>query len=247
MSDMIPRQPAWRPRVCCPTPTSLFPRLRWYQDVVREAELADHGPVRGTMVIRPYGYAIWENLQSTLNAKLSEAGHRNCYFPQLIPVSFLEKEKDHVAGFSPELALVTRAGGKELESPLALRPTSETVINASMSRWIRSYRDLPLLLNQWANVTRWELRPRPFLRTSEFLWQEGHTAHSTALEAEEHAAWALRAYADVARGAAGLAVIPGRKSRRESFAGAEYTLTIEAMMRDGRALQAGTSHYLGTR
>jgi prolyl-tRNA synthetase len=218
---------------------------RWYLDVVREAQLADYGPVRGTMVIRPYGYAIWEAIQSYLDADFKATGHRNAYFPQLIPLSFLEKEAEHVEGFAPELALVTRGGGKELEEPLVVRPTSETIVNHMFSQWVQSYRDLPLLINQWANVHRWEMRTRPFVRTLEFLWQEGHTAHATAEEAEEETLRMLRVYENFAINVAAMPVIAGRKSRRESFAGANCTYTIEAMMGDRRALQAGTSHNLG--
>lgn len=197
--------------------------------------------------MRPYGYAIWENIQSFLDRRIKETGHRNAYFPQLIPLSFFSKEAEHVEGFAPELALVTVGGGKELEEPLALRPTSETIINHFMARWIRSHRDLPLLLNQWANVHRWEMRTKPFLRTLEFLWQEGHTAHANAAEAQAHARRMLGVYREAIEGAGAIAVVPGYKSRRESFAGAERTLTLEAAMRDGRALQAATSHYLGDR
>lgn len=218
---------------------------RWYLDVVREAQLADYGPVRGTMVIRPYGYAIWENIQSYLDAKFKETGHKNAYFPQLIPMSFLQKEADHVEGFAPELALVTRGGGKELEEPLVVRPTSETIVNHMFAQWVQSYRDLPLLLNQWANVHRWEMRTRPFIRTLEFLWQEGHTAHASAEEAEEETIRMLKVYEEFAINVAALPVVAGRKSKRESFAGANVTYTIEAMMGDKRALQAGTSHNLG--
>lgn len=215
-------------------------------DVVREAELADYGPVRGTMVIRPYGYAIWERLQSWLDARLKEEGVQNAYFPQLIPLSYFAREAEHVEGFAPELAIVTRGGGRELEEPLALRPTSETIINSMFARWVQSYRDLPLRVNQWANVHRWEMRTRPFVRTTEFLWQEGHTCHATPAEATEEALRALRLYAAFAVSQAAMPVVPGRKSRVERFAGARETFTIEAMMRDGRALQAGTTHDLGT-
>ncbi|CAL8460590.1 g119 [Coccomyxa elongata] len=218
---------------------------RWYLDVVRDAELADYGPVRGTMVIRPYGYAIWEGVQSYLDSRFKELGVQNAYFPQLIPLSFLQKEADHVEGFAPELALVTKGGGKDLEEPLVVRPTSETMVNHMLAQWIQSYRDLPMLLNQWANVHRWELRTRPFIRTLEFLWQEGHTAHATAEEAKAMAEQMVNVYADFAINCAAMPVIPGRKSRIESFAGANVTLTIEAMMGDRRALQAGTSHDLG--
>jgi prolyl-tRNA synthetase len=218
---------------------------KWYLDIVREAQLADYGPVRGTMVIRPYGYAIWENIQSYLDAKFKETGHLNAYFPQLIPYSFLQKEADHVEGFAPELALVTKGGGKELEEPLVVRPTSETIVNHMFAQWVQSYRDLPLLMNQWANVHRWEMRTRPFVRTLEFLWQEGHTAHATAEEAEEETIKMLKVYEEFAYNVAAIPVIAGRKSARESFAGANVTYTIEAMMGDKKALQAGTSHNLG--
>ncbi len=218
---------------------------KWYLDVIDAAELADYGPVRGTMIIRPYGYAIWEFIQSWLDAKFKETGHSNMYFPQLIPYSFIEKEASHVEGFSPELALVTVGGGKELEESLVLRPTSETIVNHMFAQWIQSYRDLPLLVNQWANVTRWEMRTRPFVRTLEFLWQEGHTAHCTPEEAEEEAMKMIHVYHSFAVEEAAMPVVVGRKSRAETFAGAVCTYTIEAMMGDRRALQAGTSHNLG--
>ena len=219
---------------------------RWYLDVVREAQLADYGPVRGTMVIRPYGYGIWERVQGALDGAFKEVGVENTYFPSLIPMSFLEKEAAHVEGFAPELAIVTRGGGKELEEPLAVRPTSETVVNHMFSQWIQSHRDLPLLINQWANVVRWEMRTRPFVRTLEFLWQEGHTAHATAGEAEATAKQFVDLYARFAVEAAAIPVVAGRKSATERFAGADNTYTIEAMTGDRRALQAGTSHNLGT-
>ncbi len=217
----------------------------WYLDVIKQAQMADYGPVKGTMVIRPYGYALWENIREQLDWRFKATGHENAYFPLFIPYSFLQKEAEHVEGFSPELALVTHAGGKELEEPLVVRPTSETIINHMFSLWVQSWRDLPLLINQWANVVRWELRTRPFLRTSEFLWQEGHTAHATADEAEEEALRMLGVYADFAINEAAIPVIPGRKSQIEKFAGAVRSYTIEAMMGDGRALQSGTSHNLG--
>ncbi|MGY1705492.1 proline--tRNA ligase [Geodermatophilus sp. SYSU D00697] len=221
-----------------------FPR--WYQDVVAKAELAENGPVRGTMVIRPHGYAIWERLQREVDDRIKAAGARNAYFPLLIPEPYLRREAEHVEGFSPELAVVTHAGGKELEVPAVVRPTSETVIGEYMGRWVQSHRDLPLLLNQWANVVRWELRPRLFLRTTEFLWQEGHTAHATEADAAAYARRILReVYADVMTEVLAIPVLPGRKTRRERFAGAVNTLTCEAMMRDGKALQMGTSHELG--
>ncbi|MEW5316484.1 MAG: hypothetical protein WDW38_007855 [Sanguina aurantia] len=219
---------------------------KWYLEIVAKAELADYGPVRGTMVIRPYGYALWEGLQKHLDHEFKETGHENAYFPQLIPYSFIAKEAAHVEGFAPELALVTMGGGKELEEPLVVRPTSETMVNHMFAQWVRSYRDLPLLLNQWCNVHRWEMRTRPFVRTLEFLWQEGHTAHSTAVEAEEEAIRMINIYQDFARNICAMPVIAGRKSRIESFAGANCTYTIEAMMGDRKALQAGTSHNLGT-
>ena len=218
----------------------------WYNELVLKAELADRAPVKGAMVIRPYGYRIWELLQAELDQRFKDTGHVNAYFPLLIPMSYLQREAEHVEGFSPELAVVTHAGGKELEEPLVVRPTSETVIGEMMSRWISSYRDLPMLLNQWANVVRWELRPRLFLRTTEFLWQEGHTAHATAEEAVEETLRMLDVYADVALNVAAMPVIKGEKTAGERFPGAVATHTIEGMMRDGRALQSGTSHYLGT-
>ncbi|GJR43103.1 proline--tRNA ligase, chloroplastic/mitochondrial [Tanacetum coccineum] len=217
----------------------------WYLDVIAMAELADYGPVRGTMVIRPYGYAIWEAIQDYLNVKFKETGHSNMYFPQFIPYSFIEKEASHVEGFSPELALVTVGGGKELEEKLVVRPTSETIVNHMFTQWIHSYRDLPLMINQWANVTRWEMRTKPFIRTLEFLWQEGHTAHATPEEAEKEAMQMIDVYTKFAYEEAAIPVIPGRKSRVETFAGADKTYTIEAMMGDRKALQAGTSHNLG--
>lgn len=218
---------------------------KWYLDCIRECQLADYGPARGTMVIRPYGYAIWEGIQRYMDARFKETGVQNAYFPQLIPYSFITKEASHVEGFAPELAVVTQGGGKELEEPLVVRPTSETIVNNMLSQWIQSYRDLPMLLNQWCNVHRWEMRTRPFIRTLEFLWQEGHTAHATAEEAEARAMEMIRVYAEFATSQAAMPVVPGRKSRVESFAGANVTYTIEAMMGDKKALQAGTSHNLG--
>eukprot|EP00963_Diacronema_lutheri_P008836 scaffold776_cov347-Pavlova_lutheri.AAC.34 len=218
---------------------------QWYLDVVREAEMVSYGPVRGTMVMRPYGYAVWEAIQDWLDKKFKETGHQNAYFPQLIPYSFIAKEADHIEGFSPELALVTKGGGKDLEEPLVVRPTSETIVNHMFAQWIQSYRDLPLLLNQWANVHRWEMRTRPFIRTLEFLWQEGHTAHATAEEAEQETLQMIQIYREFAEDMAAMPVVVGRKSRIESFAGANCTYTIEAMMSDRKALQAGTSHNLG--
>ena len=218
---------------------------QWYTDIIQEAELADYSPVKGTMVIRPYGYAIWENIQEYLDNRFKETGHKNAYFPLFIPKSFIEKEAEHVEGFSPELATVTHAGGKELEEPLIVRPTSETIINHMFSKWISSHRDLPLLINQWANVVRWEMRTRLFLRTSEFLWQEGHTAHATKEEANEEAIQTLNIYEEFVQNIAAVSVTKGLKSELEKFAGAEKTYSIEAMMLDKKALQAGTSHELG--
>ncbi|KAJ4834222.1 Proline--tRNA ligase, chloroplastic/mitochondrial [Turnera subulata] len=217
----------------------------WYLDVIANAELADYGPVRGTMVIRPYGYAIWEAIQDYLNVKFKETGHSNMYFPQFIPYSFIEKEASHVEGFSPELAVVTIGGGKELEEKLVVRPTSETIVNHMFTQWIHSYRDLPLMVNQWANVTRWEMRTKPFVRTLEFLWQEGHTAHADPEEAEKEALQMIEVYTKFAYEQTAMPVITGRKSIVETFAGADRTYTIEAMMGDRKALQAGTSHNLG--
>lgn len=217
----------------------------WYNEVVFKAELADRGPVRGTMVIRPYGYRIWELLQADMDRRIKETGHVNAYFPLLIPESYMQREAEHVEGFSPELAVVTHAGGKELEEPLIVRPTSETVIGEMMAKWISSHRDLPMLLNQWANVVRWEMRPRMFLRTTEFLWQEGHTAHAGEPDAMAEALLALDLYAHVARDVAAMPVVEGEKTPGERFAGAQRTFTVEGMMRDGRALQSGTSHYMG--
>ncbi|WP_107656565.1 proline--tRNA ligase [Nocardia suismassiliense] len=218
----------------------------WYNELVIKAGLVDRGPAKGTTVIRPYGYRIWELLQAELDRRIKETGHENAYFPLLIPQSYLEREADHVEGFAPELAVVTHAGGKELEEPLVVRPTSETIIGEMMAKWISSHRDLPMLLNQWANVVRWEMRPRMFLRTTEFLWQEGHTAHADEPEARAEMELALDIYTTVAREFAAMPVVPGQKTPGERFAGAVETLTIESMMRDGKALQAGTSHYLGT-
>ena len=223
-----------------------FPR--WYQDVLTKAKLAENGPARGTMVIRPNGYAIWERMQEELDGRIKAAGARNAYFPLLMPMSFFEREAEHVEGFSPELAVVTHGGGKELAEPLAIRPTSETVIGEYMAKWVDSYRDLPLLLNQWANVVRWEMRPRIFLRTTEFLWQEGHTAHETESDARQYARGILNGvYEDFMRRVLAMPVIVGRKTARERFAGAANTMTCEGIMRDGKALQMGTSHELGQR
>lgn len=217
----------------------------WYNEVVYRADLVDLGPVRGAFVMKPYGYALWENIQAALDKMFKDTGHENVYFPMLIPMSFFEREAQHVEGFAPELAVVTHAGGKELEEPLAIRPTSETIIGELYSKWVKSYRDLPLLYNQWANVMRWELRTRPFLRTTEFLWQEGHTAHATEEEARAETNQMLEVYATFAEDFAAIPVVRGEKTAGERFAGAVQTLTIEAMMRDGKALQSGTSHYLG--
>ena len=216
----------------------------WYNQLVLRAELADYAPVRGCMVVRPYGWALWENIQAALDRRFKESGHVNAAFPMLIPKSFLEKEKEHVEGFAPELAVVTIGGGQELEEPLVVRPTSETIIGHMYAKWIKSYRDLPVLINQWANVVRWEMRTRLFLRTLEFFWQEGHTAHATAEEAEEETLRILDLYADFAVNEAAVPVIPGLKSDAEKFAGAARSYSMEAMMGDTRALQAGTSHNL---
>jgi len=217
---------------------------QWYIDIVTRAEMADYAPVRGCMVIRPWGYAIWERMQRALDAMFKATGHENAYFPLLIPQSFLEKEAEHVEGFAPECATVTRVGQEPLEEPLVLRPTSETIIWAMYKKWIQSWRDLPLLYNQWANVIRWEMRTRLFLRTTEFLWQEGHTAHATREEAVEEAERILGIYKTFAEDWMAMPVLTGRKTDAEKFAGAETTYTIEGLMQDGKALQAGTSHYL---
>jgi prolyl-tRNA synthetase len=217
----------------------------WYNQLVLKAELADYAPVRGCMIVRPYGWALWENIQQALDSRFKATGHVNAAFPLLIPRSFIDKEKSHVAGFSPELAVVTHGGGEELEEPLVIRPTSETIIGHMYAKWIQSYRDLPLLINQWNSVVRWELRTKLFLRTLEFFWQEGHTAHATLAEAEFETRQMLDIYTDFAVNDAALPVIPGRKSEAERFAGADQTFSIEAMMGDGKALQSGTSHNLG--
>jgi prolyl-tRNA synthetase len=223
-----------------------FPR--WYQDVLTKAKLAENGPARGTMVIRPTGYAIWERMQAEVDARIKAAGAQNAYFPLLIPMNFFEREAEHVEGFSPELAVVTHGGGKELNESLAIRPTSEAVIGEYMAKWVDSYRDLPLLLNQWSNVVRWELRPRIFLRTTEFLWQEGHTAHASDADARQYARRILHdVYQDFLRNVLAMPVIVGRKTAKERFAGAENTMTCEGIMRDGKALQMATSHELGQR
>ena len=217
----------------------------WYNEIIFRAELADHSPVKGSMVIRPWGYAIWENMQRALDDMFKQTGHQNVYLPLLIPMSFIEKEKDHVEGFKPELVVVTHAGGKELEEALVVRPTSETVVMSMMGKWIQSYRDLPMKLNQWANVMRWELRTRLFLRTSEFLWQEGHTMHANSEEAEEHTQTMLGVYRCFMEDWMVMPPVTGLKSESEKFAGAIKSYSCEAMMQDNKALQAGTSHFLG--
>ena len=217
----------------------------WYNQLVLRAELADYAPVRGCMIVRPYGWSLWENITAQLDRRFKATGHVNAAFPLLIPQSFISKEQSHVAGFSPELAVVTHGGGEKLEEPLVIRPTSETIIGWAYSKWIQSYRDLPVLINQWNSVVRWELRTKLFLRTLEFFWQEGHTAHATYDEAEAETRQMLDIYTDFAVNEAAIPVIPGRKSQSERFAGADATYSIEAMMGDGKALQAGTSHNLG--
>lgn len=231
-------------------PPVLTPRAddfpRWYQDVVAKAELADNGPVRGTMVIRPYGYALWERMQAGVDDRIKAAGASNAYFPLFIPESYFHREAAHVEGFSPELAVVTHAGGKELDEPVVVRPTSETIINAYFAKWVQSYRDLPLLINQWANVVRWELRPRVFLRTTEFLWQEGHTCHTTEEDARAYATTILHdVYESFMVEVLAIPVLAGRKTANERFPGAINSMTCEAMMGDGKALQMGTTHELG--
>ena len=218
---------------------------QWYTDVVLKTGLVDYGPVKGTMVIRPYGYAIWENIQKDMDRRFKEVGSKNAYFPLLIPMSFFTKEAEHVEGFAPEVAVVTHAGGAKLEEPLAIRPTSETVIGTMYAKWIQSYRDLPVIMNQWCNVMRWEKTTRPFLRTSEFLWQEGHTVHATEEEAMEETMLMLKVYKDFMEETLALPVFTGRKTDKEKFAGAVATFGLEAMMLDGKSLQSGTSHYLG--
>ena len=220
-----------------------FPR--WYTDVVIRTKLVDYGPVKGTMVIRPYGYAIWENIQKELDARIKATGHQNAYFPLLIPYSYMTREAEHVEGFAPEVAVVTVGGGEKLAEPLVIRPTSETIFGEMYSKWLQSYRDLPILINQWANVMRWEKTTRPFLRTSEFLWQEGHTAHATEEEAMEETMKMLGVYKEFAENCLAIPVFTGRKTEKEKFAGAVATFGMEAMMHDGKSLQAGTSHYLG--
>ena len=220
-----------------------FPQ--WYTDVILKTQLVDYGPVKGTMVIRPYGYAIWENIQNELNKRFKKVGVKNAYFPLLIPESYLKKEAEHVEGFAPEVAVVTHAGGSKLQEPLVIRPTSETIICDMFAKWMESYRDLPIIINQWANVMRWEKTTRPFLRTSEFLWQEGHTVHATHEEAEEETQLMLSVYKEFAENALAIPVLTGKKTEKEKFAGAVATYGMEAMMLDGKSLQAGTSHYLG--
>ena len=226
-------------------PTRAEDFSEWYNQLVLKAELADYAPVRGCMIVRPYGWALWENVQQALDQRFKATGHVNAAFPLLIPRSFIDKEQSHVAGFSPELAVVTIGGGEKLEEPLVIRPTSETIIGHAYAKWIQSYRDLPVLINQWNSVVRWELRTKLFLRTLEFYWQEGHTAHATFDEAEAETRQMLDIYTDFAVNEAAVPVIPGRKSASERFAGADQTYSIEALMGDGKALQAGTSHNLG--
>jgi prolyl-tRNA synthetase len=226
-------------------PTRAQDFSEWYNQLVLKAQLADYAPVRGCMIVRPYGWALWENIQGALDRRFKATGHQNVAFPMLIPRSFIDKEKHHVEGFSPELAVVTIGGGEELAEPLVIRPTSETIIGHMWSKWIQSYRDLPVLMNQWNSVVRWELRTKLFLRTLEFYWQEGHTAHATQEEAQAETRQMLDIYTDFAVNDAAIPVIPGRKSDAEKFAGADTTFSIEAMMGDGKALQAGTSHFLG--
>ncbi len=220
-----------------------FPQ--WYTDVIRKTDLVDYSPVKGFMVIKPYGYALWENIQSFLDKRFKETGHKNCYFPLLIPESLLQKEAEHVEGFAPEVAWVTHGGKEELAERLCVRPTSETIICEMYSKWLKSYRELPYLYNQWCSVVRWEKSTRPFLRTSEFLWQEGHTLHETEEQAQEETLQMLNIYKEMAENLLAIPVVTGRKSEREKFAGAHATYTMEALMHDGKALQAGTSHNLG--
>jgi prolyl-tRNA synthetase len=226
-------------------PTRAENFAEWYNQIVLKAELADYAPVRGCMVVRPYGWTLWENMQAGLDRRFKETGHTNAAFPMLIPMSFFEKEKEHIEGFSPELAVVTHGGGEKLEEPLVVRPTSETITGYMYSKWIKSYRDLPLLINQWGSVLRWELRTKLFLRTAEFYWQEGHTVHATAAEAQEETYRMLDVYADFAINDAAIPVVRGIKSETEKFAGAVQSTSIEAMMADTRALQSGTSHFFG--
>ncbi|CAN5368120.1 proline--tRNA ligase [soil metagenome] len=226
-----------------PSQTDDFPA--WYNEVVKRADLAEHGPAKGSMIIKPHGYAIWELTQRALDDRFKATGHENLYFPLLIPMSLLQQEADHVEGFAPQVAVVTHGGGQKLEEPLAVRPTSEAIIWSTYKRWIQSYRDLPLLYNQWSNIVRWEMRTRLFLRTSEFLWQEGHTAHATSAEAREEALRMLEVYREVAEDVLAIPVHKGRKSAGERFPGAVETYPIEGLMLDGKALQCGTSHFLG--
>src|SRR5687767_183957 len=226
-----------------PTQGEDFPA--WYVEVVKRAEMAEHGPAKGSMIIKPHGYAIWELLQRALDDRIKATGHENVYFPLLIPMGLLEQEADHVEGFAPQVAVVTHGGGQKLDEPLVIRPTSEAVIWNTYANWIQSYRDLPLLYNQWCNIVRWEMRTRLFLRTTEFLWQEGHTAHATEQEAWEETVRMQGVYREVAEDVLAIPVIPGRKSPSERFPGAVETLTIEGLMRDAKALQCGTSHFLG--
>jgi prolyl-tRNA synthetase len=236
---------AWIAMADLKLPTRAEDFNEWYNQLVLRAELADYAPVRGCMVVRPYGWTLWENIQQALDRRFKATGHVNCAFPLFIPKSFIEKEKHHVEGFSPELAVVTIGGGEKLEEPLVVRPTSETIIGHMWAKWIQSYRDLPLLYNQWNSVVRWEMRTKLFLRTMEFFWQEGHTAHATAEEAEAETRQMLDIYTDFAVNEAAIPVIPGRKTESEKFAGADHTYSIEAMTGDGKALQSATSHNLG--
>ncbi|PJE57466.1 MAG: proline--tRNA ligase [Candidatus Portnoybacteria bacterium CG10_big_fil_rev_8_21_14_0_10_38_18] len=218
---------------------------KWYNEVVLTSDLAEYSPVKGCMIIKPYGYAIWENIQKNLDIEIKKMGVKNVYFPLFIPERFFKKEAEHVQGFNPQVAWVTHGGGKKLEERLAVRPTSETIMGDVFKKWIQSYRDLPLKINQWANIVRWEMRPRLFLRTLEFLWQEGHTLHSTKKEADEMAMAALKMYQNFAQDWLSIYCVSGRKTEAEKFAGALYTLSVEALMKDGKALQMGTSHQLG--
>src|SRR5919204_4507218 len=243
-SEELVRVPAILRRMALPKQSEDFPA--WYQEVVRQAEMAESSLARGTMVIKPYGFAVWEAIQRAVDDRIKATGHQNLYFPMFIPNRLLEKEKEHVEGFSPEVAVVTHAGGEDLEEPLVIRPTSETIIWSTYARWIQSYRDLPLLYNQWCNIVRWELRPRLFLRTTEFLWQEGHTAHASDEEAMDETLRILHeVYTDAYEQVLAIAPHPGRKSAAERFPGAVETYTLEALMRDRKALQSCTSHYLG--
>ena len=218
---------------------------KWYNEVILSADLAEYSPVKGCMIIKPYGYAIWENIQKNLDNEIKNLGVKNVYFPLFIPEKFLKKEAEHIKGFAPQVAWITQGGNKKLQERLAVRPTSETIINDAFKKWIQSYRDLPLKINQWANIVRWEMRPRLFLRTLEFLWQEGHTAHKTEKEADEMAKTALKMYHDFVQNWLGIYCVSGKKTEAEKFAGALYTLSVESLMKDGKALQVGTSHQLG--